>query len=116
MRTIIVAVMACLLGPSSIAGVHQAASSTPKEKIAKAQSLLNDAKKDLIKDGKYNCCIKDACDRCALDHGNCDCATEVKAGKAVCPDCYAGWQRGDGNVPGVNAKTVKGSFHSHMHH
>jgi len=22
-----------------------------------------------------------------------DCAVEVKAGKPVCPDCYAGWQR-----------------------
>ena len=90
-------------------------SSSAKEKIQLAQTLLADAKKDLAQDGNYNCCIKDPCDRCALDHQSCPCADDVKAGKAVCPDCYAGWQRGDGIVKGVNAKKVKGSFHSHHH-
>ena len=90
-------------------------SSSAKEKIQLARSLLADAKKDLTQDGKYNCCIKDPCDRCALDHQSCPCANDVKAGKAVCPDCYAGWQRGDGIVKGVNPKKVKGSFHRHHH-
>ncbi len=90
-------------------------SSSAKEKIQQAQSLLADAKKELAQDGKYNCCIKDPCDRCALDHQSCLCAEDVKAGKSVCPDCYAGWQRGDGIVKGINAKKVKGSFHSHQH-
>ena len=87
--------------------------------MARAWAIAEDrtgTMKDLMNDGKYVCCIKDDCDRCALDHQNCDCAVEVKAGKPVCPDCYAGWQRGDGDVPGVAAKTVKGSFHSHQHH
>jgi hypothetical protein len=85
------------------------------EKIRQAKSLLEEAKQELARDGKYKCCIKDPCDRCALDHQSCPCADDVKAGKAVCPDCYAGWQRGDGVVKGVKASRVKGSFHSHKH-
>ena len=96
-------------------GQQTSENSSAKEKIRQAQSLLAESKRELAQDGKYNCCIKDPCDRCALDHQNCDCAEDVKAGKAVCPDCYAGWQRGDGIVKGVKASKVKGSFHSHKH-
>jgi hypothetical protein len=89
--------------------------STANDKIGQARSLLTEAKKDLAQAGAYNCCIKDPCDRCALDHQSCPCADEVKSGKSVCPDCYAGWQRGDGIVKGVKASSVRGSFHSHKH-
>jgi hypothetical protein len=94
-------------------GVSQNAS--PKETIFKARAMLDDAKKSLAQDGLYNCCIKDPCDRCALDHQSCPCAEEIKAGKSVCSDCYAGWQRGDGTVPGIKASRVKASVHSHKH-
>ena len=94
---------------------RRAESTSPNDKIQQARSLLVEAKKELAQDGKYNCCIKDPCDQCALDHQSCPCADDVKAGKAICPDCYAGWQRGDGVVPGVKANKVKGSFHSHKH-
>jgi hypothetical protein len=116
MRATLFLVVASLVGAFAIAQTKPATVPAPKEKIEQAKQLLGEVKKALMNDGKYNCCIKDACDRCALDHGNCDCATDVKAGKAVCPDCYAGWQRGDGNVPDVNAKQVKLSSHSHHHH
>ena len=89
---------------------------TSKERIEQAKQLLKDAKKALTDEGKYDCCIKDpGCDRCALDHQNCECAADVKQGKAVCPDCYAGWKRGDGTVPGVKADKVKLSSHRHNH-
>ncbi len=99
------------------AGISQKSgdNSAAPEKIRKARSLLADAKRELAREGKYDCCIKDPCDRCALDHQSCPCADDVKEGKAVCPDCYAGWQRGDGVVKGVNPKKVKGSFHAHHH-
>ncbi len=116
MRIPLFLVVASLVGAIALAQTKQVAALSPKEKIEQAKQLLSEAKKALMTDGKYNCCIKDACDRCALDHQNCDCANDVKAGKAVCPDCYAGWQRGDGNVPGVSAKNVKISSHSHKHH
>jgi hypothetical protein len=116
MRATLFLTVAVLTGAIAFVQANQATVQSSKEKIDKARELLAEAKKGLMSDGKYNCCIKDPCDRCALDHGNCNCASEVKAGKAVCPDCYAGWQRGDGNVSGVDAKTVKGIFHSHHHH
>ena len=94
---------------------HRSGNSTANDKIGQAKSLLTEAKKELAQDGEYNCCIKDPCDRCALDHQSCPCADEVKSGKPVCPDCYVGWQRGDGIVKGVKAGSVKGSFHGHSH-
>ena len=116
MRVTLFLAVATLTGAIAVLQADQVAVRSPKEKIENARQLLSEAKKDLRSDGKYNCCIKDPCDRCALDHGDCDCASEVKAAKAVCRDCYAGWQRGDGNVPGVNAKMVKGTFHSYTHY
>jgi hypothetical protein len=85
------------------------------ESVRQAKRLLAEAKKKLADAGKYNCCTKDACDRCALDHQSCDCATDVKAGKAICSDCYAGWKRGEGTVPGVQPGKVKMGTHSHKH-
>lgn len=92
---------------------HRSGNSTANDKIDQVKSLLTEAKKELAQDGEYNCCIKDPCDKCALDHQSCPCADEVKSGKPVCADCYAGWQRGDGIVKGVKASSVKGSFHGH---
>jgi hypothetical protein len=63
------------------AQTKQPVDASPKDKIELAKQLLEEAKKALMNDGKYDCCIKDACDRCALDHQNCDCATDVKAGR-----------------------------------
>lgn len=78
--------------------------------LAESKQMLVEAKSKLAQESKYGCCIKDPCDRCALYHQNCPCAEDVKAGKAVCPDCYAGWQSGVGIVKGVNTKKVKDTF------
>src|SRR3989304_4736274 len=81
--------------------------------VSQARSLLDGAKKLLAADGKYGCCMKEPCDECALGHQNCKCAEDLKAGKGVCSQCYGGWQRGDGAVPGIDTKKVEGNFHSH---
>lgn len=83
------------------------------EKINKAKSLLKSAKGDLAQAGKYNCCVEHPCDRCIIDHGSCSCGQAVKDGKPVCSDCYAGWERGEGIVKGVDKKKVKMDGHSH---
>ena len=84
------------------------------ENIATAESLLTEAKNSLMKEGKYSCCIEDACDECALAHQSCPCANNLIAGKDVCTQCYGGWQRGEGAVKGVNVKDVK-LGHGHKH-
>ncbi len=88
---------------------------SPQGMLTQAKSLLDGAKKMLAMDGKYNCCMKEPCDECALGHQSCKCAEDLKAGKGVCSQCYGGWQRGDGSLEGVDAKKVKGNFHSHGH-
>jgi len=82
-----------------------------KEKALTAKRLLEEAKEDLV----YNCCIEDACDRCALDHQSCQCKKDLRAGKGICSDCYAGWQMGHGKIEGIKAGDVKPNFHSHNH-
>jgi hypothetical protein len=83
-----------------------------KTKALLAKKLLAEAKEDLV----YNCCLEDACDRCALDHQSCSCSKDLKAGKGVCSDCYAGWQTGQGkDIPGMTKEKVKPNFHSHAH-
>ncbi len=82
-----------------------------KEKALKAKKLLEEAKEDLV----YSCCLEDSCDRCALDHQSCQCNKDLRAGKGVCSDCYAGWQMGQGKIKGIKANDVKPNFHSYMH-
>ncbi|HCA80126.1 MAG TPA: hypothetical protein DEP53_10370 [Bacteroidetes bacterium] len=83
-----------------------------KEKALLAKKLLAEAKEELV----YNCCLKDPCDRCALDHQSCQCNKDLRAGKGVCSDCYAGWQMGQGeDIPGITKDKVKPNFHGHQH-
>ncbi|MBI3111169.1 MAG: hypothetical protein HYZ01_06315 [Ignavibacteriales bacterium] len=83
-----------------------------KEKVLKAKQLLEEAKNELY----YNCCIKEPCDRCALDHQSCNCNRDLREGKGICADCYAGWQLGQGkNIKGITKEKVKPNFHGHKH-
>jgi hypothetical protein len=88
---------------------------SPKEKIVKAKGLLAEAKAELAQAGKYSCCIKHPCNSCALEHLSCGCYESLKAGKAVCNDCYAGWQRGEGVDEDIKKEQVKTSYAGHRH-
>lgn len=88
---------------------------TPQQKIAAAKKLIQQAKGDLTREGAYRCCIEPACDECALDHQNCPCLRNVKAGKPVCNQCYAGWQRGEGREKSIDPKNVKTTIGTHRH-
>jgi hypothetical protein len=83
-----------------------------KEKALKARALLAEAKEELY----YNCCMKNPCDRCALDHQSCSCYSDLQKGEAICSDCYAGWQRGEGkDIKGITKEKVKLDSHGHKH-
>ena len=83
-----------------------------KEKVLKARQLLDEAKNELY----YNCCVKEPCDRCALDHQSCTCSRDLREGKGICSDCYAGWQSGLGkDIKGFTKENVKPNFHGHEH-
>ena len=53
--------LATLTGAIAVLQADQVAVRSPKEKIENARQLLSEAKKDLMSDGKYNCCIKYPC-------------------------------------------------------
>jgi hypothetical protein len=40
---------------------------------------------------------------------------DLKADKPVCPDCYAGWQRGEGKDKNIKPEDVKTKFSGHKH-
>jgi len=99
--------------PSSSAKVKQ--DQPAREKVREAKKLLLDARKQLAREGKYSCCIQDPCNQCLLDHQSCACERDVKASKAVCPECYGGWQRGEGKIKNIKPSEVKTEFSGHKH-
>lgn len=88
---------------------------TARDKVHEAKKLLLDAKKQLAREGKYSCCTQDPCNQCLLDHQSCSCERDVKAGKPVCPECYGGWQRGEGKFKSIKPSDVKTEFSGHKH-
>ncbi len=84
-------------------------------KIKKVRADLDDAKGTLAEEGKYSCCIKDACDFCALHEASCTCYKDLTAGEHVCIECYAGWQQGKGTDPKIKKENVTTSFVGHEH-
>ncbi len=75
--------------------------------VKSAKPSLMKQKMQAMKEHKYSCCLKDACDECLKAHGSCNCRNAVKDNKPVCNECYQGWQDGQGDVPGKTAKDIK---------
>ena len=84
-----------------------------QEHAQRVKTALQKTKKELSDASLYSCCVADPCDRCALDEQSCDCYNDVKNGKGVCSDCYAGWKQGKGRVKGVKPSQVKMESHNH---
>jgi len=95
----------------TIAGKAEEKSSTTL--ISEAKENLAAAKSKLEQDGKYDCCLREPCNHCALAESTCTCSQEVKHGEAVCNECYAGWQEGKGDVPNIKKENVKADFMEH---
>lgn len=72
-----------------------------------ADEAIQTQKKQAASQGQYGCCLRHACDHCALKMGQCPCRMNLQQGMAVCNECKGGWHAGDGAVPGVNANDVK---------
>ncbi|MBI4263603.1 MAG: hypothetical protein HY657_04455 [Acidobacteria bacterium] len=74
--------------------------------MARADESIQAQKKQAASQGRYGCCLKQACDHCALKMGECPCGMNLRNKMAVCNECKGGWHAGDGAVPGVNANDV----------
>lgn len=69
---------------------------TAEEKINQINEWLPELKMELAMENKYACCLSEGCNECMLAHGNCPCYNNLREGKPVCGECYAGWQLGRG--------------------
>ncbi|MBI5215911.1 MAG: hypothetical protein HY960_09165 [Ignavibacteriae bacterium] len=87
--------------------------SAVKDKVNKATSLLKEAKDELMQQGKYSCCIDEPCNSCLIEHQSCSCYKNLKEGKSVCNECYAGWQRGNGTDKEIKPSNIKTSYKKH---
>lgn len=78
--------------------------------LAQAREALNAAKRILVKEGRFACCIgKGGCDQCAHET-NCPCgkeASEGQKGEGICGQCYDGWQAGIGRLAGLAFQDMK---------
>jgi hypothetical protein len=78
-----------------------------------ARKQMDSARSELVKAGKYACCIKapehstvPGCDLCARMNGSCRCGANLAAGKGVCGECLSGWKSGRGAMKGVKPESV----------
>jgi len=62
------------------------------------------AKKTLVAEKRFLCCVKGGCGQCAGER-ECPCGSDLAATagkrKGVCGDCYDGWHAGDGIFSGI---------------
>jgi hypothetical protein len=72
-----------------------------------ADKAIQDQKATAMKESKYACCLKHACDSCALKMGQCPCGMNAANDKPVCNECKGSWYAGDGAVPGKTADQIK---------
>jgi hypothetical protein len=77
------------------------------EAMKAADQSIQSQKQQAASAGRYSCCLKQACDHCALKMGECPCRTNLQQGMAVCNECKGGWHAGDGAIAGINADEVK---------
>ena len=74
--------------------------------VATREALL-DQVSALMDDGVADCCIDPGCALCVIAADGCACAGSLTKGGPVCPECWGGWQAGQGMLPGVKPEKVQ---------
>lgn len=87
----------------------------PNQEAALARQALDRAKRTLVAEGNYSCCMKGGCDVCTHE-GECRCGEDLAADLAdkdkggdaatkqprgVCGECNGAWKNGQGAFAGV---------------
>ncbi len=75
--------------------------------MMRADKAVQDQKAAAMKAGTYNCCLKNACDYCALKMGECPCGMNAANDMPVCNECKGSWYAGDGAIPGKTPEQIK---------
>ncbi len=82
----------------------------PPPELAQARETLNHAKRTLVQEGRYVCCVgHGGCDECAYE-ASCPCGRQAllgQKGEGICAQCYDGWYAGIGRLSGLTAQEMK---------
>jgi hypothetical protein len=76
----------------------------PGELREAADALLR-AKRTLVEEKRFFCCIRGGCGQCAHE-ADCPCGADLAAGRGVCGDCMDGWRSGRGSFIGIPLSDV----------
>jgi hypothetical protein len=86
----------------------------PEEKKAtpEAKTLGDEISKALLNHQRalkdaYVCCTMPGCVFCQTAGDSCPCGNNLRKGEPVCPECWGGWQAGQGAIPAVRREDVK---------
>lgn len=86
----------------------------PQEKkvTSEAKALGSEIRKALLNHQRalkdaYNCCTNPGCVFCQSIGDSCPCGANLRKGEPVCPECWGGWQAGQGSIPAVKREEVK---------
>lgn len=76
--------------------------------LKESLAALLTAKRTLVEEKRFNCCVKGGCGQCAHE-GYCPCGSDLAQKKAtgVCGDCAHGWHSGEGAFAGVALDEVR---------
>lgn len=74
--------------------------------VATRKALL-DQVSALMEDGVADCCIDPGCGFCVIAADGCSCSASLAKGGPVCPECWGGWQAGQGMLPDVRPEKVQ---------
>ena len=93
---------------------HQKVPGAPEDfpELKETLDILTRAKRTLVSEQRYSCCIRGGCTQCALE-ASCPCAADLASGKTkngkpagVCGECVDGWRSGKGAFPGIAPSEV----------
>lgn len=87
-------------------GAAKASPETLAMGVATRKALLKQVGA-LMEDGVADCCIGPGCVMCPIAADACGCGASLSKGGPVCPECWGGWQAGQGAIPGVKVDAVK---------
>jgi hypothetical protein len=78
----------------------------PPDDLREAAEALLRAKRTLVAEKRFACCIRGGCGQCAHE-GSCPCGGDLAGKKrGVCGDCLDGWHSGAGAFDGIDIAEV----------
>lgn len=93
--------------PQQKSKAQPAASKAALAKGVAVRKALLDQVSTLMEDGAADCCTQPGCVFCPIAADACGCAGSLAKGGPVCPECWGGWQAGQGMLPDVKPESVK---------